>query len=331
MIRVKRSKSRGAGTPTHTRRVKMQFVHSDGGTRRVLRMHEMKNCDLNDGVLQTLPEWEYMLDSNGNKFGCNIPNTLEVGSFKADMGGKAFENIYYLITKAGSYLHHMADLNGFYAVATNRIQVTPFFVKVGDEPRVALCTRKGFLLEKMDGSYETIIEEGTLAVGALYKHRIFLGMPGGVVKYSVPEGYEQFDPTADESGEMAFPHCGGEIIAIKPFKDALYIFFKSGIVRLEASGEPSGFYAERLDYTGGDIFSRTICVCQHAVYFLARNGMYRLREKKAELLDLKVELPQEETGFEGCSVWKDRPIIRYSKGGPKTRSSLPTPLLRQTP
>ena len=88
-------------------------------------------------------------------------------------------------------------------------------------------------------------------------------------------------------------------------------FFKSGIVRVKAGGAPNRFYAERLDYAGGDIFSRTICMCQHAVYFLAKSGLYRLKGKKTERLDLEVAFPAEETSFEGCSVWKDRPMIRY--------------------
>jgi hypothetical protein len=141
-----------------------------------------------------------------------------------------------------------------------------------------------------------------------------VALKGGVLKYSAPEDFSNFGETENLGGSMAFPHCGGEIIAMKPYQDTLYIFFKSGIMRLKAGGEPSGFYAERLDYAGGDIFSRTICVCQHAIYFLSRSGLYRLKGKKTERLDLDVDFPQEETGFEGCSVWKDRPMIRYHVG-----------------
>ena len=107
---------------------------------------------------------------------------------------------------------------------------------------------------------------------------------------------------------------------MKPYEDALYIFFKSGIMRLEAGGEPSSFYAEKLDYVGGDIFARTICVCQHAIYFLARSGLYRLSGKKVKRLDVGVEFPAEQTGFEGCSVWKDRPMIRYCAGDNKYKT-----------
>ena len=313
MIRMKRSKPISAGTRVRSHRVTMRFTDDKSASGLVLKPLSALACDYSEGVLQTLPEWEYMLDEKGNRYNCNIPNILEVGSLKVDKGSQSFKNAYYLITVAGSYLYYMDDEGGFYSVATNRVRVSTFFVKVKDEPRLAICTRKGFLLAKLDGSYKTVIEEGTLSAGALFKHRIFVAMRGGVVKYSAPEDFTNFNETADGGGSIAFPHCGGEIIAMKTYEDALYIFFKSGIMRLTVGGDPSGFYAERLDYTGGDIFVRTICVCQHAIYFLARSGLYRLKGKKTERLDIEADFPSEENLLEGCSVWKDRPMIRYQK------------------
>jgi hypothetical protein len=291
----------------------MRFTDDENAKGLVIRPFEIMDCDCSEGILQSLPEWEYLLDESGNHYNCNIPNILEVGSFKVDQGSKSFKNAYYLITVAGSFLYYMGDQSGFYSVATNRVKVASFFVKTKEGPRIALCTRKGFLLADLNGGYTMVIPTGTLSAGAWYKHRIFVGMTGGSVQYSAPEDYTNFTDSVDEGGSLSFPQCGGEIIAMKVYDDALYIFFKSGIMRLRAGGEPSGFYSERLDYTGGDIFSRTICVCQHAIYFLSRSGVYRLKGKKTERLDIKAELPTEESGLEGYSIWKDRPMIRYQK------------------
>ena len=313
MIRVKRSKPVTVGTRTSAKCVTMRFTGDRDATGLVMKPLEVENCDCSEGFLQTLPEWEYMLNDDGERYNCNIANTLEMGSFKVDEGGKSFKNGYYIITAAGSFIYYLENEGYYYAVATNRVKVAPFFVKTYAGPRIALCTRKGFLLADTKGKYETIIEDETLSAGALYRHRIFLGMVGGVVKYSAPEEFTNFNESVDEGGEIAFPHCGGEIIAMKTYEDALYIFFRSGIMRLKAGGEPSGFYSEELDYTGGDIFPRTICVCQHSIYFLARSGLYRLKGKKTERLDIKADFPTEETGLEGNAVWKDRPMIRYQK------------------
>lgn len=313
MIRMQRSKPRTKGTRMRKRRVTLYFTENEKAKGLGLVPIENVNCDCSEGILQSLPEREYILDEDGGKVNCNIADMLEVGCLKVDEGAKSFHKIYYLISKAGSFLLYMPDKKAFYIVATNRVDITCFSVKTEDGPKLALCTRKGFLLASLSGGYVAPIEDGTLAAGALFKHRIFVAMKGGVVKYSAPEDFTNFTESADEGGSIAFPHCGGEIVAMKAYDDALYVFFRSGIMRLKAGGEPSGFYAEQLDYTGGDIIPRTICVCQHAVYFLARTGVYRLKGKKTERLDINATLPTEETGLESCAVWKDQPMIQYQK------------------
>ena len=314
MIRMQRSKPRTSGTRVHKRSAVMHFTCDKNVSGLYFKPSQMIDCDCSKGILKTLPEWEYLIDSEGNQINCNFADLLEVGSVKVNRGSQSYEDEYYLITKAGSFLYYKPREQGFYNLAVNRVKIVPFFVQTKEGGRLALCTRKGFLLASLDGGYVTPIDVGTLSAGALFKHRIFVAMREGIVKYSAPEDFTNFDESVDEGGSIEFPNCGGEIVAMKAYDDALYIFFRSGIVRLKAGGEPARFYAEQLDYTGGDIFSRTVCRCEHAIYFLARNGLYRLRGKRVERLDLDVDFPTEETGLEGCSVWKDKPMIRYQDG-----------------
>jgi hypothetical protein len=289
----------------------MRFTADRDAVGLVLKPTEAFECDSSTGILQTLPEWKYVLNDNGEKIGCNISNLLEVRSLKADNDGKKFQDVYCLMTLNGSFLYYKTAVSNFYAVITNCGQVDPILSKTRDGTRFILCSGKGVSLGTLGGTVQTFTMDGVLGIGALFKHRLFLGMKGGKVKYSAPEDFTNFTNSSDDGGQITFPNYGGEIIAMKPYDDALYIFFRSGIMRLDGRGEPSSFYAERLDYTGGDIFERTICVCQHAVYFLARNGLYRLKGKKTERLDLSVQFPSEATGKEGCAVWKDSPIFRY--------------------
>ena len=311
MIRMKRSKPTAARSRGRKRCVTMRFTDDVRATGLFLKPAEAVQCNCSEGVLQTLPEWKYVLNGNGEKIGCNISNLLEVRSLKADNSGKAFQDVYYTTTLNGSFLYYKTDVSNFYAVITNCGRVDPMFLKTTSGARLVLCSEKGVSLVTLSGSAQTFTMDGALGIGAFFKHRLFLGMKGGLVKYSAPEEFTNFTDTSDDGGQIAFPHCGGEIVAMKAYDDALYIFFRSGIMRLDARGEPSSFYAERLDYTGGDIFERTICVCQHAVYFLARGGLYRLKGKKTERLDLPVRFPSERTGMEGSAVWKDKPMIRY--------------------
>ena len=164
-----------------------------------------------------------------------------------------------------------------------------------------------------NGTYETIISSDVVAAGTLFRHRLFVGMKNGVLKYSAPEDYRNFTESVEDGGQIRFADGSGEIIALKVYDDALYVFFASGIMRLEVGGDPCEFRAEKIDYSGGDIFTRTICICDRAIYFMAQGGVYRLTGKKIERLDLDVILPNKESGFEGCAVWKGLPLFRYKE------------------
>ena len=312
MIRMKRSKP-VTGKGLRWRRVTMRFTDDKGAVGVVLRPAEAVDCDCSSGVLQSLPEWEYVRNADGDIITSKASKPLEVGGVKADQGDGEYGYIYYLTNELGAYFYYNQEQAVFTAAVTNRGQVEGFFVNVDGVPKMAICTEKGFLLIDMNGAGQVVISQDTLPVGVLFRHRIFVGMKGGVLKYSAPEDFTNFNPSADEGGEIALPHCGGEIIALKPYEDTLLVFFKSGIARLKIGGEPSLFRVEQLEYAGGDILPKTICVCQHAVYFLAKSGFYRLRKKTVERLDFDVEIPAVETGYEGSSVWKDMPMIRYQK------------------
>lgn len=312
MIRMKRSKP-VTGKGLRWRRVMMRFTNDNNAVGMLLKPVEAVDCDCSSGALQTVPEWECVKNDVGDVIACYVEKPLQVGGVKAERGDGWYGYIYHLINEQGGYFYYNQEEESFNTAVVEKGKVECFFVLVGGLPRMAMCTQKGFLLVGMRGNSELIISEDTLPVGALFRHRIFVGMKGGVLKYSAPEDFTNFNLSADEGGEIAFPHCGGEIIAIKPYEDNLLVFFKNGIVRLKVGGEPSLFRAEQLEYAGGDILPRTICVCQHAVYFLAKSGFYRLRKKTVERLDLDVEVPVAETEREGCAVWKDMPMIRYQK------------------
>lgn len=312
MIRIKRSKPATARN-LRWRRVTMRFTDDKGAVGVVLKPAEAVNCDCSNGILQTLPEWEYIRNEAGDTITSYVSKPLAVGGVKADRGDGWYGYIYYIINETGGYFYYNQDEESFNTAVFNRGKVESFFVEVDGLSKMAMCTQKGFFLVGMNGAGQLIISQDTLAAGALFRHRIFVGMKGGVLKYSAPEDFTNFNPSAEEGGEIAFPHCGGEIIAVKPYEDALLVFFRSGIVKLKIGGEPSLFRAEQLEYAGGDILPRTICVCKHAVYFLAKSGFYRLRKKTVERLDLDVAVPVVETEREGCAVWKDMPMIRYQR------------------
>lgn len=317
MKRVQRSKPVTA-KGLRTRRVDLRLTEDVSAKGLALKIAQMKDCEMENGCIQSLTEWNLVRRSNGQPYQYVNKNVLEVGSMPLDLGHGDYCELYYMLTTDGSFIYYNEAKDGYYVMLADkgRVDVCPVMGK--DTTSLALFTEKGFFIGSLQGTYQTVIAEDTLAVGAYFKHRIFVGMKGSEVRYSAPEDFLNFNESSDEGGRMRFSNCGGEIVAMQVYDDALYIFFQSGILRLTASGEPSKFRAEQLDYAGDYILRRTICVCQNAIYFMSASGVYRVKGKKVERLPVKLKLPIVENGKEGCAVWKDRPIFRYNQTGYQT-------------
>ena len=187
-----------------------------------------------------------------------------------------------MVSKAGAFFTYRTSNNLFYTAVSGLGKVAVQALMGKGASFCALFTEGRYLLVNMDGSYSTIIAEDVVPAGAFFRHRVFVGMKNGVLKYSAPEDFTNFDESVEDGGSIRLTNGGGEIIAVKVFDDALYVFFESGIMRLTIGGDPCEFYVEKIDYAGGDIFSRTICVCDHAIYFMSQGGVYCLKGKRAE-------------------------------------------------
>lgn len=296
------------------RYTRFRFSPDERCGKGVLGSCGFNNCEFTDEGVQCVPEWAPVYNQNGVQYKCNITNPLEVGSWKVsheDTDG--YQDWYYVASVAGGFFTYKEDKGMFYTVATglNRMTVQPLMGE--GYTYYAVFGKEQFLLVEPSGHYITVFDEDVVSAGAYFRHRVFVGMKGGVLRYSAPEDFTEFSESVEESGSIRLANNGGEIIAIKVYNDALYVFFQSGITRLEIGGDPSEFYAEKIDYFGGDIFTRTICVCDHAIYFMAQGGIYRLKSKTPERVDVGVLLPNRTSGMEGCAIWKGMPLFRYKQ------------------
>lgn len=299
---------------TRTRYARLRFTNDPKPSKDRLQLCYVSNCDCSEEGIQTLPEWAPVYNKKGNQYMCSISNPLEVGARKAqDEYTVGYEDWYYMISRAGAFFIYVEEVSAFYTVGGGftKIVLQPLMGKNGSE--YALMAKGRLLMVDPKGEYEVVISKDVVPAGVLFRHRLFVGMKNGVVQYSAPEDYRNFTESVEDGGKIRFADGGGEIIAMKVYDDALYVFFASGIMRLEVGGDPCEFRAEKIDYTGGNIFARTICICDHAIYFMTQSGVYRLKGKKPERLDLNVILPNKESGYEGCAVWKGLPLFRYKE------------------
>ncbi|MBQ7948285.1 MAG: hypothetical protein IJ284_00845 [Clostridia bacterium] len=289
----------------------LTFTGDSSVKGNVVRGVAFGNCFCQDGVVQNVPEWLPVFRPDDAQYKSSITNILEFGTLKLyDDTDGVFDDIGYIVTATGNFFLFVKSLSVFYTVATQVGKMCPFAVMGKSGTFVALCTEGKLLYVAMNGVSETVVETDVLPAGALFKHRVFVAMKGGFLKCSAPENFKEFDP-AQGGGLIGFPNMGGEIVAMKAYGDALYLFFENGIMRLEVRGDASDFYAEKLDYTGEKIYSRTVCVCENGLYFMTKDGVYRVQGRKAERLDFFVGVSAFETDLEGCSVFKGRPIFQY--------------------
>lgn len=297
---------------TRTRYARLRFSDDPNAGENVLKGAIVENCECNEDGIQPLPEWAPVMNKNSAQYKCNISSALEIGSRKVeDEYTDGYQDVYYVLSRTGIFYMYVEEMNAFQSVITGRRKIAVCPLMKDGTAQFALFTANGFVLVNPDTTYQVIIEKDTVAAGAYFRHRVFVGMKNGVLKYSAPEDFTNFTESVEGGGSIRLPDGGGEIIAVKVFDDALYVFFQSGIIRLKVGGDPCEFYAEKIPYSGGNIFARTVCVCDHAIYFLTVNGVYRLQGKKVEGLELGITFPLKEQGVEGCAVWKGMPVIRY--------------------
>lgn len=297
---------------TRTRYARLCFSDDPNDRGNVLKAAVVNQCECGKDGIRPLPEWAPVTNKNGAQYKCNISNALEIGSRKVeDEYTDGYEDVYYALSRTGIFYMYVEEMNAFQTVVTGRKRMVVCPLMKDGTAQFALFTTHGFVLVNADTTYNVIIEKDTVAAGAYFRHRVFVGMKNGILKYSAPEDFTNFTESVEGGGSIRLPDGGGEIIAIKVFDDALYVFFQSGIIRLNVGGDPCEFYAEKIPYSGGDIFARTVCVCDHVIYFLTVNGVYRLQGKKAERLELGMTFPLKEGSMEGCAVWRGMPMMRY--------------------
>ncbi len=118
-----------------------------------------------------------------------------------------------------------------------------------------------------------------------YKDRLFCAVEPHSLVYSAPLAPNKFTATIDDGGEIALPRGKGDIVALLPMKNRLYLFYEYGIFVLDGAGTPRDFVVSEVGYGGGRIFGDSVGACAvggEKAFFLADNGLYAFDGNKAE-------------------------------------------------
>ena len=132
--------------------------------------------------------------------------------------------------------------------------------------------------------FQTSIKTATADL-CYYKDRLFCAVEPHSLAYSAPLFPNDFTESIDDGGKIALPKRKGNIVALLPMKNALYLFYEYGIFVLEGAGSPRDFVVREIGYGGGRIFADSVGTCAvggEKAFFLAENGVYVFDGNKAE-------------------------------------------------
>jgi len=306
-----KKKTTGRAIKERTKRVRLTFGYKGNQRGTVLVARERMNCVCEDGRLRTVFEGKKLLDEDGEQITCALRDIVLLGARKLPYGG-GYKDYYYAFTEVGGLYMYSYEVNGFicmFSESEGTVAVDSFESLEG---RALLIFRTDEVaLFNEGGRFINVYDDTAYPIGCVMKHRVFAATENGGVVYSAPESMGDFELGATDGGCVYFANVGGDIVAMQPFENKLCLFFENGVAKLDVGGDPTDFVLDVLEYDGGKIFGRTVCRCFHSIYFLAENGLYRLRGRRIERLELDIILPFAESGLESCAVYQNRPLIRY--------------------
>lgn len=280
----------------------------------VLGLSSSKNFYCDNGAVRTVCLAPILLD-NGEETICSMFEPTSLRRLKRyDAARKTYSTHICGMAETGAVYGQKDAARSVYTLLLGDIGFGDFISFTDRNFRswaAAFGDKKCALIDDAMNAITLDIEQPSGA-GCYFKHRLFVGTKPSALVYSAVDDFTNFTNSLTEGGEISLPNCGGEIVAMRTFQDALYLFFEYGIVKLKAGGLPTDFSTEKMEYRGGKIFGRTVCVGENAVFFMTSDGLYRLDGRGVkEVCQGLVKIPHGETGKEGSAVWKGKAFIRY--------------------
>ena len=277
-------------------------------------------CDCRNGKLKTAPGGVKVLGENGTPVVCEEKTSL-IRLYKTyDSSAKGYAERYCFLTEDGEF--YVQESDGAFSLMSTGYPFAAIERFAGENfrYRLAIIGDNACIIYKDDGTFDAAMLEGTAKTGCFFNHRLFVGMKPSKLVCSAPENEVDFTESITDGGMLRFPWAGGQIVAIKGYADKLYLFFEYGILHLSTAGSVKDFSVERLEYTGGKIFGKSVCVGSRGIYFLASDGAYCFDGERAEaLLPGFVITPKEETFLESGAVYNGQIFLRYlTENGYKT-------------
>ena len=266
---------------------------------------EAVNVDCREGRLETVVPYTIVGECS-KWYSEQKPDSAVLMEIPKQGGG----NVYGVLDKSGKVYLYRNEKYELLATGMKNATVE-YYTNTGGVAWAVIVGETAMMLSA-NGNKITLSRSDLRGTACFFKHRLFVGAKGQTLLYSVPEETLNFREPLSGGGAIVLTNRGGEIEAVKACQGYLYVFFSHGIARLDIKGDPKEFTVETVEYTGDKIFARTVCACGEGIFFLAKDGAYRLSGKKVErVFSDFVKLPLEETGSEYSVALQNKAFLKY--------------------
>ncbi len=256
-----------------------QFA-TDGKTGKgVLSAQDYKNCDCVDGDLRLGVGVRkyftvYMEDII---FPSSVANPERFFMLMKKVGNGYEKKLGCISPNGTTYLYEDTLGRWKYVYDFNKRMKPVSVIDENNNVNLLFAGEKGVFTCSFEGKMtQTTITQASRAA-CFFKGRFFCAAPPFTLFYSKPYNATNFTQDIDEGGKVYLPSDKGEIVALVPMKDKLYVFYQYGIAQLEISGTARDFVFKKIGYDGGKIYGDTVGVCAvkgEKAFFLAEDGTY---------------------------------------------------------
>lgn len=275
------------------------FSHGGKEKEGTLVALDSKNCDYTGGSLKNGVGLASYLYTDGKIWTVPV-TTSEIFQFFFCTEKETFQQLPAYVTKTGSMFCFNSSTRQFEEFADKEPMRAFEVMDKEANPFIVLSGREGIYTFKPETRRlaNTVVASAS-TIGCVCKNRFFCVEPPFTILYSEALNAKIYKQTIEDSGRIVFPSSDGKIVALKTFLNSVYIFYEYGVAKLEVGGSPRDFKFSKIEYGGGKILGDSVGVCSvggEKIFFLAENGLHRLKGDKVDRICKNLSIHPRRTG-----------------------------------
>lgn len=183
----------------------------------------------------------------------------------------------FYILREGVYWEHMRTFGAS----------TYAFTTFGEDGalQTALVGAAGMYSYSSEEGLQSSVLDRTTRAGCSFMGRTFCAVAPSTLVFSSPFAPRDFSNSLNGGGTIGLLSDKGEVVALVPLEDKIYIFQEFGICVLTPAGAAREFVIQTIDYAGGRILEGGVGACAvegAKAFFLAEDGVYEFDGKRVK-------------------------------------------------